>query len=60
MDKTKVHLVPSIVLDCGEQALDMKKNDYQRDIYYARVQATALYCQEVIALYEKRFNKKVG
>ena len=59
MDKSKLYLVPSMVIDCGTAALDTGKNDFQRDIYYARIQATKAYCDEVISKYEKKYNKKV-
>ncbi len=58
MNKDKLHLVPTMVVDSGTSALNPLKPDYQRDIYYAKIQATAQYCSEVIAEYEKKYGKK--
>jgi hypothetical protein len=58
MNKSKEYLVPSMVIDCGIAALDTGKNPYQRDTYYARIQATKEYCDEVITKYEKEMCKK--
>ncbi len=58
MNKDKIHLVPTIVFDCCASALNPILADYQRDLYYAKIQAIAEYCDEAIVQYEKKFNKR--
>jgi len=48
-DKNRLHLIPIAIIDIGEGALDTSKQDFQRDVYLARLQAIRDYCNLIIS-----------
>ena len=54
LDKSQIHLVPIQIIDLAESALDKTKQSYQRDIYFARLQAIKEYVDGVISKYDTK------
>jgi hypothetical protein len=52
-DKSRLHLIPVLITDLGEQALAGRPG-YQTDAQLARLQAIRDYCNEVINKYQAK------
>lgn len=55
MTKTKnIHMVPQVVIDCGENVFKSGRVD---DLYLLRIEAIRDYCNHVVSKYEAARNK---
>jgi hypothetical protein len=48
-----MHLIPPIVTDLCESALDIRKNQNERNNYYLRISAVRDYCDLILKKIEK-------
>ena len=58
MKNNKIHLVPQVVIDCAEGAVNTKQDNLRLN-YIMRLEAIRDYCDEVIKKTENDKRKKV-